>query len=114
MAPRVLYFFRLGREFPAAIENVDRARSTGSGLHGEPGFFVPVFAPVHDQFPRFYFGPDIRDAASPDFIGPDFCAERYPLRDRVVSDIHTLKEGSYNRLGAWGSSVLPNSTFVLV
>ena len=35
--------------------------------------------PSVDVFSRFCFGPDIRDAATPDFIDPLFCAKTYPL-----------------------------------
>jgi len=35
--------------------------------------------PERSSISRFYFGPDIRDAASPDFIAFAFCPDTYPL-----------------------------------
>ncbi len=42
------------------------------------GVLVLVRYP-QSRIPRFYFGPDIRDAATPDFIDPLFCAKTYPF-----------------------------------
>jgi hypothetical protein len=46
--------------------------------------FGPRLIPECSRISRFYFGPDIRDAASPDFIGPEFCVTNYPLRDYIA------------------------------